>query len=324
VLPNLYYEKHGELNLLPEWAYFYMNLGILIRKIECSQSRIVASLAVPTRAYSAALIMTGAVISAIAENSTSDEVQVRHILNQSPGTPVHVRRTNGRKLKGIIVDFKERNNKKHVVIQTASNEVRWYDLEEYASRITVSETEITVPKNQQQGYMLESPSSFLEGLFGTDLAQAHVLESSFEALVVGKTTLLQTEMCEMPFWYLNSKSPSHSRSGFLQDIVRIQQFSGANHAYKAQCISSSSSNSRDSAGNREPPLVIFDGATAFLKHSHLWDKVHQIIILDRTERQFIDAVEAVNQRHAYRLHDVQDLQIRIPAGIELMLFAEQF
>ncbi|MBZ0310369.1 MAG: hypothetical protein K8I82_30185, partial [Anaerolineae bacterium] len=187
---------------MPEWAYFYMNLGIQIRKIECSQSRVVASLAVPTRAFSAALIMTGAVISAISEDSTSDEVQVRHILNQSPGTPVHIRKNNGRKLKGIIVDFKERNNRKHVVIRTASNEERWYDVEKYASRITVSETEITVPKNQQQGYMLESPSSFLEGLFGTSRAQEHVVESSFEALVVGKTTLIQTEMCESPFYYL--------------------------------------------------------------------------------------------------------------------------
>jgi hypothetical protein len=324
MLPKLYYKKQGEYCPLPEWACFYMNLGMRIAKIGCAQSRIVASLAVPTRAFSAAFIMTGGITPSILEESSPDEIQLEHILKQKPGTSVHVRRSNGKKVRGIIEEFKEIDNRLNIVVRIANKQQLLVPVNEYASRITVSETEITVPKKQQQGRTLEAPSDFLKQLFNTKRSQNHVLETSFEILFVGKVSLIKAEMCEVPFYF---KRNAISRSGFtmghLQEIARVRQFSGANQSYKSQCIPTSGTNPVDAIGTRQPLLVIFDGAISFLKHGHRWEKSHQIIILDRTDRQFWDAVELVNQHYAYRLDDISDLEIRIPAGIEMMLFTER-
>ena len=110
--------------------------------------------------------MTGAIANSVVEDAPPDEIQLAHILKQKPGTSVHVRRNNGKKVRGIIEDFREIQSRLHVVVKIAGKQQLLLPVNEYASRITVSETEITVPKNQQQGRTLEETSVFLKQLFG--------------------------------------------------------------------------------------------------------------------------------------------------------------
>ncbi len=50
---------------------------------------------------------------------------------------------------------------------------------------------------------------------------------------------------------------------------------------------------------------------------------YQVAVLDRTERQFSDAVELVNQSYAYRSDDSFGFPMKIPDDIEMMVFAER-
>ncbi len=119
-----------------------------------------------------------------------------------------------------------------------------------------------------------------------------------------------------------TSSKSAGENGYLQEILRIRQFSGANTSYRTQCVSSANITPEKEIGTRTPPIVVFDGAIAYVKLGHKWQSAHQVVLLDRTERQFNDAAELLNQNYTYRLVDGFKFPIHIPNGIEMMVYRD--
>lgn len=322
-LPKLYYRHLNEFCLLPEWSYFYMTLGAKAISLDPPQdSRIVIGIASPTRAFAAILLSVGSLLEKSINNVASSDKYFDRILSLEPGTPVQYRTDNHRRLRGHIDGFKEINGKWQIIIRTAEGTQSYLPLEKYAARITVSESDVTVPKHQQKGRRIESPSDFLISCLGKEASNSHVLESSFDVLLIGKETVLRHEATEVPFWTQKTSSIGQFHEGYLQEILRVQSFSGANHSYKSKCVSLSTEDTTSNIGDRIPPLVIFDGALAFLKHQHFWKKSHLVAIFDRTERQFDDAIQLLNQNHAHRISDEDNFSISIPNSVEMMLFRE--
>ncbi len=318
-LPRLYYLSGNETKLLPEWAYFFMRLGQQLAAVPGAGHRFVIGLAIPTRVFAGSLVATGVAFArANAENSAC-ETQLQYIRSLEPGTPVYVR-IYSRKHRGVIEDFEELNGKLYITILTTESLRRKLPLDRYASKITVADRDISLPKYKQTGHRMENPSEFVQLCLGKELAKGYIHNSSFEALIIGKVSIIQHEVCEIPFIYKARKS--RSITGYLQEIMRVRQFSGANRSYRIQCVSSSNDTPEKEVGNRELPIVIFDGAVAYIKHGHKWGTAHQIALLDRTERQFADAIELLNQNYAYRSADRFKFPIKIPNGIEMMIYKE--
>ncbi|MBZ0319098.1 MAG: hypothetical protein K8L91_21970 [Anaerolineae bacterium] len=322
-LPQIYYNDKNNFQLLPEWAYCYMDLGYKLASAVCTGYRIVVGVSAPTRAFACCLVTTGIAIAKANSASDSDDLQIRHILSLKRGTSVHVRMDNNRKVRGVIEALKEQNGLQQIVIRTADAETRWFPLHRYASRITVAEHDVNIPEKQQRGRLLDSPSDFLQGCIGAKAAQNYILDSSFEALLVGKESFIRHEACDVPFW-CNSLGKSVWAKGCLQDIMRVRSFSGANKSFRTQCMSYASDAPEKRIESRDPPIVVFDGAVAFLKHAQRFTKSHQIVLLDRTERQFTDAIALMNQNYAYRSDVDFKFPILIPDGIEMMIYWEHF
>ncbi len=314
---SLYYISDNKPELLPEWAYFFMRLGQLIATSNDGY-RIIVGLAIPTRAFACGLVAVGIVLAKAGNKNFIDAIQLKYIRDLKPGTPVYIRTDANRKLRGVVKKFGEFNGQEFIFIQTGKSEERGYPLNRCASRITVSEREVKLPKYQKRGHSIEAPSDFLEGCLGKGLAEYHIRDSSFEALLIGKKSVLEKEVNAPLFFCEESGKPSSA--GCLQEILRVRQFSGTNRSYRTQWVSSSNISSEKDIGAPPPLVVIFDGAAAYIKLNHQWRSAHQIALLDRTERQFIDAVELLNQNYAYRLEDIPELPIRIPNGIELMAY----
>lgn len=72
--------------------------------------------------------------------------------------------------------------------------------------------------------------------------------------------------------------------------------------------------------------VVFDGAAGFLKWGQLWHGRHQVIVLDRTDPYFDDAINAINGRFAQdRIGGAVALPPRQPPpGGEVLAFREAF
>jgi hypothetical protein len=320
-LPHLYYLSDNKPELLPEWAYFFMRLGYQLATMSNDGYRVVIGLAIPTRLFACSLVATGIVFARVGAENFVDDAQLQYILSLEPGTPVHVRRDNNRRLRGVIDKFEEHDGKPYIFIRTTESLIRGFPIDDYASRITVSNRDVRLPKNQQTGYLIETASKFLQYCLGKELAQGYILDSSFETLIVGKKSVIQYEACSIPF-ICKTSGKSAGAKGCLQEILRVRQFSGANKSYRTQCVSSSNITPEKEIGTQIPPIVVFDGAIAYIKLSHKWRSAHQITLLDRTERQFSDAIELLNQNYAYRLAGGFRFPIRIPDGIEMTVYRD--
>lgn len=318
-LPPFYYVQNDNVECLPAWAYFFLGLGYELSGLPNDTWRIVASLALPTRAFASSFTATGFVLGKVEDKSPVDSMQAQFILSLKPGTSVYIRTDKNKKLRGIVKKFVEFNNKQYISIRTTNMEVRSFSIDEYASRITIAEREVNLPKYQQSGYSIEIPSHFLQNCLSDELALKHILNSSFDVLLVGRKKVIESEVNKFCF---SCKKGNKFATGCMQEILRVRQFSGANKSYRSQCIPSSSIASKSEIGEQVPSVVIFDGAVAYIKLGHKWRSSHQIVLLDRTERQFDEAVELLNQNYSYRLEDVSNLPIHIPNGVEMMVYKD--
>lgn len=320
-LPLLYYPSEKCSNSLPEWACFFVRLGYQLATMPKKNYRIVTGLAVPTRAFASSLTATGVVFATAGNTSSTDTMQIQYIRGLKPGTAVHVHLNNNKKLRGVVKNLVVYNGRQYILIRTTESMERGFPIEEYATRITVAESNVNLPKHQQSGYAVETPTKFLQCCLGEKLAETFILNSSFEALLIGSKSVLRHEICDIPF-ICKASGKSTGTTGCLQEILRVRQFSGANKSYRSQCVSPLNITPEIETGKQTPTIVIFDGAIAYIKLGHQWRSAHQIVLLDRTERQFVDAVELLNQNYAYRLPGVSELPINIPSGIEMMVHRE--
>lgn len=316
-LPRLYYQSDDEVNRLPEWAYFFITLGQKVATHSSPDHRLVIALSIPTRAFACGLLAVGIALSGAANDRMMLQSQVRFVRNLPIGTQVYVRKDNNRKLRGIVQRFDRYEGADHIFIQLSGREVRGFSLDRYASRITVAEKAISLPANQQTGWLVETPSEFLKACLGEQLARSHILGSSLDVIIIGKKSLLKDEICSEVFFC------ETSTAGCLQDILRVREFSGANASFRSRCLASLVEDNEEGIGDNGPQIIAFDGAIAYLRHSHRWPTAHQVVFLDRTERQFADAVELLNQNYAYRSSSGFELQIKIPRNIEMMIYAER-
>lgn len=319
-LPQLYYLLDNRAEPLPEWAYFFMRVGHQLAIISNDNYRIVIGLTIPTRAFASSLVATG-VILARAERENS--AQVQYIRGLEPGTPVYVRTDNNRQLRGVIEKFDKIRDEEWVIIRTGKHETLPRPLNRFASRITVSGRDLSLPEYSRSGYPIENPTEFLKCCLGEELARAHIFDTSFGALIVGKKNVIEDEV-KGSFFACGGSNKIQSVSGCLQDILRIRQLSGAKRSYRVQLLSSSTKTDPAQVIDKQvPPIVIFDGAVAYMKLGHIWGAAHHIVLLDRTEYQFADAVQTLNQNYAYRLLDDLKFPVKIPGGVEMMIFKER-
>lgn len=318
-LPQLYYQSGHELKLLPKWAYFFMSVGQQVAAMPKNGSRLVLALTLPTRAFAATLVATGIVFTKATSSNDTDREQIQRILSLKRGDFVYVRK-NKRKIKGVVDRIEEDCGEMYIFVKTSTLEISGFPVEMYASRITVIDKEPKLPKYQQTGYDLEKPNEFMSVFFGEKLAQDYILDTSFDVLILGKKSDICYELCN--FSLISSGSGKSSQeSGLLQDIVRVRQFFREGKSHKAEVMSvSDEDNFYDIPSS---PIIIFDGAIAYIRHSHKWHKNHYIVLLDRTDRHFSDAVELLNQNYMHRLNNQLEFSMNIPNGIELMIYEER-
>jgi len=131
-LPRIYYLSDNKPELLPEWAYFFMRVGYQLTTISNDSYRVVIGLAVPTRLFACSLAAIGIVFAKAGTENSVDDAQLQYILNLEPGTPVHVRKDNNRKLRGVIDKFEEYDGKPYIFIRTTKSLKCGFPLNDYA------------------------------------------------------------------------------------------------------------------------------------------------------------------------------------------------
>jgi hypothetical protein len=282
-LPELWYSLHGRRNRLPAWAVSLVRLGAeAVRSARTENGeRLIAAIAVPTRAYAATLAAVGAVaasepLSAMPGGYSIEalEAHFRQLAVLRPGTTVTVSSASGGVARvGTFAGVEENSGEPVLVIQQR----------DFTQKI-------------------EKRSCYRVTVRGRSLA----------CVLVGRANVLEEE--------ITSGDVVTSSSRPLQDILKAGRFLGRRQAGMRSEVLPQGVDLPQELRDAQPALVIFDGAGALRRWREGWRDSGWIIILDRTSPQFAEGVGLVEEEYVQRATSSADPQLELPANAELMAF----
>ncbi len=310
---------------LPDWGNFFIELGRLVAECETGSNRLVVALAIPTRAYAAALTAFGMVIT----RATLSNYQLQNnneyfkwLCNLPEGKPVTFFNTD-KKFKGFYEGVDTSTDQRLLRIRVESRQtgglthlVRLED----AHNIEIRTTPIQNLPKKQNGRKITAHSQFLESILGHKIASKYSHKSQFNCVIIGKLNFLNNEITQTYF----AKTPSFQEVGVLQNVLRVRNFlSTENQAYRSDVFSVTARKRYHLSDETIPFMTIFDGASSFIKWRDDWRSSHWTILLDRTEVHFQEAVDIVNQDYINRVNEakIQNLSF-FPTGVELVSYQE--
>lgn len=312
---------------LPNWGTFFIELGRRVAEWETGSNRLVVALAIPTRAYAAALTAFGVVVTrATLSNSQIEDTNkyFERLCNLPQGTPVTFSKKS-RKFKAFYEGVDKISGQRRLRIRVESSDtggLTYLVGLENAHNIKIRTTPIRNLPKKQKGRKIFNHSKFIEEVLGAEMANTCLNESQIDFIIVGKINILKKEITKNNF----AGSPSFEKIGVLQDVLRVRHFLSAdNPAYRSEVFSVTHRKRSRLSDGTIPFVTIFDGASSFIKWRDDWRSSHWIILLDRTEIHFQEAVDIVNQDYINRVDEtkIQNLP-SLPPGVELVNYQEAY
>lgn len=322
---KLHFEDSGHWYSLPEWAEYFISVGKQLADAEQSSSRVVTAIVVPTRAFSAAFVSLGMVISdAAARDHSSAAAHFEKLFDLPIGTRVIFRPRPGKTLRGVLQAPEEYNEKLHVRVQvhsSAGGGLTYLIDESRALQVQPARHSGKLPK-KQSSENTRFANQFVDALLGEADPVQLGLKSKLCCAIVGKKNVLEHEIRKTPLAiHVNG---SHHADGLLQDVLRADRFVTDNQSYRSAIVPvGSAPPTKDVIANTEM-AVVFDGALGFLKWADMWAGSHQVVILDRTEPYLDDAISAINAKFSQNRTDGESALpgADAPAGGEVLSFRE--
>jgi len=316
-LADLYFQE-GEWRPLPDWGKFFIRLGSLVAEFSAADERLIIGVAVPTRAFAATLVAVGAVACLSGERASAPDSQhhFRALCKLPTGTAVTYRRGN-KLLRGLILGHVTLEGGEYLSLMVGSGEKLLLN-PILSMKVQLAARQFTQVSAKQHGLEILQHGTFLRATLPEVDPYYFAMQSRFDCLLNGNVGLLRHEITLTPFGaYTGSGKLTE---GTLQDLLRVRRFFGADHHFRSEVFSSARAKSdSNSIRDDSPPLVVFDGASAFLKWRHEWEKSAWIAILDRTSMLTLAAADTLNQHYAeQRLSDWQmPNDLSVPPGIEV-------
>jgi len=139
-----------------------------------------------------------------------------------------------------------------------------------------------------------------------------------ETLVVGKINNLRDEMTGEAVGFQSGKS---ILDGCLQAILQVRKFASSGDSGSVDVIAGATLSRRSKT---EPRTLVFDDALSYLKFHDQFQDAGMLVILDRTDPHFVEAVSQANGAYLARSSELElSALARLPSGIELMAHAEK-
>lgn len=317
----------------PDWMLFFWQLGEILAGLGTGDAqRLVIATVVPTRTCAAPLVAASFCL------KTYRPVNTRLYFNYLASLPkgTVLRRRRGDRWQYAVLHGTDvlRSGQRVLRVETArgrppNGPVISIITEEQASSLYVSadKRDVQLPREEGVGQLL--PAAERPGLlaywFAPDDMYAYSMTVSYDCAIVGNLNALRQELLYDLFALPKG---SGFVIGALQDLVRAKRLTGYGEGYRSRLLpyrdGKQIGHQAVSALNPKalnPKLVIFDGARAFLTWRFRFLQSHWLVILDRTEYDFLEGVaQVVADSGSGKQVRVGDIDL--PAGIELLAYQE--
>lgn len=312
---------HDGWNELPAWCNYYIEIGKWITNLK-TRNTLVIVLSVPLRIFVAAFIATGYISGRNFKKRINYNKYFKMLSSLPYGTPL-VFLDRGRKKIAIFKGTEMVLGEKKVKIQvenSSSGGLTYMLPPEKAGNLVVANiAEVSLPANQK-GKPLPVNHDFIKAFLNVNDTTHFVMQSELDCLIIGQTATLREELTINKFCLSKRGKRIEGR---LQDILIAKKFSPNAIGHHCDIVSVIRTSESAQQGSKYP-LIIFDGPTAFLNGSSLFKSDIQVIVLDRTARDYPEAVRQLNQRFFQSERRAFEIQVKenIPPGVYLMTFEE--
>ncbi len=322
MLERWFFKNRSEWNSVPGWCSAYSRVGQSIAQYKPRDKRLVLGVATTTRAYAAAFIAFGIIHQRARETAVVlEEDHFLALCELKPGTAVTYLDTDDDKLRDAVFEgCEEKYGRRYIRIR--KNCAHKADLlpQSFATRVQVSSKEsLDLPKHQR-GRSVVAEGGILTACLSEIEPFDYCLNSRLECVLIGNKTALYREVKHTPFAICGESG--EFCEGVLQDIVRVRQLVGDGLGYRASVRSEREANLAPDLKNL-PRVVLFDGASGFLKWRDLWRESHWVVMLDRTEAGFEEAVTAFNRECLEnRSSPMSPTLPELPSQIDVLAYEE--
>jgi len=324
-LADLLYSNGSEWHPLPSWAHFFVTLGDRIASYIPQNGPLVVVLSLPTRAYAAALAGAGVVLSRAQStdahaNAESHFKMLCELVSKEPNIPVdYIENVKGKlkktgaRLQGVEI----RDGVPTLVVLTGTESkggLTSFINERSASKVQLARKASLVGRSrslQQQTFLID--------ILGSASISNFLFRTRLDCAIVGTAHQLKIEIMETPLGIRTTDGKLIK--GHFQDILRVRRFLTDSQHYRSDVFPIAQEGCLPSIVQNQTNTVIFDGANGFLKWRDECRGLPWLVLLDRTELHFAEAVEAVKIEDMNRVSDAKSLRFPvIPPGIEITTF----
>lgn len=292
-LGSLSFSQNGWKEV-PLWANALITLGASFTKFDTPHRRLVTGLALPTRAYAATFTALGFALerAKLPVDLPAPDEHFRTLCALPLGSAVKYRDFQDNKVRDALFEgCKELRGVLYIgVRRNNQHSIHWL-LPKQASNVQPSSKVIAQLPRSPKGKSFDVGSAFLRACAADLNAVDYCLQSRLECLFIGNKDRLTQELTETSFAI---RSENFSR-GTLQDILRVQELLPEGEGYRARILSDRGK--QISKTKETPKLVLFDGAAGFLKWRDLWRDAHWLVVLDKAQGGFDEAVAALNREY---------------------------
>lgn len=319
-LRNLVYYHKG-WQPLPQWCNFYLELGKWIKEVY-NREHLVIALSVPVRSFVSAFIASGYL--AASGTRVIDSQECFRKIASLPRDACIRFMYKDRKTVGIYKGITEAFGEQRIRVQVEDSKSGGLTLvlrpEELAGFVVVDNSSAIKLPARQRGYKLSFNRDFITAFLGVNDITSYLSRSKLESVIVGTVKVIGEELNDYRFGIV--KHSGGIVEGRLQDIIMARRFAPAALGFHCDVVSSRSFLQHL---DQRLPLVIFDSPTAFLESGSMFtSSIKKVVVLERTNRNYSEAVRQLNQRFYQSRDRTGEVKISeaIPPGVDLMVFEE--
>jgi len=304
---------------LPHWAHFFISLGASLWSVRSPTHRVVAALSVPTPSYAAAFVSLGRVLSepiVEPERSALDN-HFETLLALPAQTPLIY--FNGEALyHGPFLGAYTHDHSTMIRMGIRGGSCM---VPKERCLLVEIQPESEKGRSTSAGGRLRNPKPFVSHFFELVEHYRVLCSTSKAVVIIGEQNRLRNEIVESPLAVINGEGYIE---GTLQDLVRIGKFANGAIGCRAEVHARSRDHAVQLDGRPErSPLVVLDGASAYLRWAHQFPSADILGILAATDSEYDLALDAANSQYLARDCEcsLPNLKSSVP-GIELMAHTE--
>lgn len=290
----------------PAWVLALFNAGASVARYSETEGRLLVAISLPARAYAAVVLSAGVVFgratlgdNADAPSANDDAARVRSIM---PGTSVAFikdQRRYSATFKGTAIIGGRAFLKVAIPDKQGSAEIHTFP-EAEAWRIEVPTVAKPTPSSSRSQSLVRR-RNFLARALGRSGFARLCRTFGLECIVIGKQSILRAEARGVRVGLPVKKS--QIASARISDLLRIRQLVGEGQPFACDLVPSNTGRlpMATNSAPQSPRVVVFDGATGFLKWRHQWPSAHWVVLLDLTDARSAEAAATVKSLAATRL-----------------------